>query len=173
MRAITWIKERGAEFAELELGGGELRAVGVAVSGDPVPCRLEYELDCQDGFATRRLSVRAWGAGWGRHLELTRDPRDGWAVDAGSDGDPGVPGAPPAGGDPAEFLMAWVSVPWLAVTPSRQLYTHLRSGPAFEPGLPWPGPLSVIRYESGDFSADVTFDAEGVVVDYPGLGRMA
>ncbi|MGC1288092.1 MAG: putative glycolipid-binding domain-containing protein, partial [Streptosporangiaceae bacterium] len=77
------------------------------------------------------------------------------------------------GGDPAEFLMAWVSVPWLAVTPSRQLYTHLRSGPAFEPGLPWPGPLSVIRYESGDFSADVTFDAEGVVVDYPGLGRMA
>ena len=65
MRAITWIKERGAEFAELELGGGELRAVGVAVSGDPVPYRLEYELDCQDGFATRRLSVRAWGAGWG------------------------------------------------------------------------------------------------------------
>jgi hypothetical protein len=206
VRAITWIKERGAEFAELELGGGELRAVGVAVSGAPVPYRLEYELDCRDGFVTRRLSVRAWGAGWGRHLELTRDPRDGWAIDAGSDGDPGVPGAPPPGGDPSafadaldcdlgecpvtntmpvlrrgllggsdpvEFLMAWVSVPWLAVTRSRQLYTHLRSGPAFEPGLPWPGPLSVIRYESGSFSADVTFDAEGVVVDYPGLGRMA
>jgi hypothetical protein len=105
VRAITWIKERGAEFAELELGLGELRAAGVAVSGDPVPYRLEYELDCQDGFATRRLSVRAWGAGWGRHLELTRDPRDGWAVDAGSDGDPGVPGAPPAGGDPAALPM--------------------------------------------------------------------
>ena len=62
---------------------------------------------------------------------------------------------------------------FLTVAPGRQRYTHLRSGPAFEPGLPWPGPLSVIRYESGDFSADVTFDAEGVVVDYPGLGRMA
>jgi hypothetical protein len=36
-----------------------------------------------------------------------------------------------------------------------------------------PGPLSLIRYESGSFSADVTFDAAGVVVDYPGLGRMA
>jgi len=206
VRAITWVKERGAEFAELELGGGELRAAGVAVSGDPVPYRLEYELDCRDGFVTRRLSVRAWGAGWGRHLELTQDPASGWAIDAGSDGDPGVPGAPPAGGDssalaealdcdlgecpvtntmpvlrrgllrgggPAEFLMAFVRVPWLAVAPALQRYAHLRSGPAFEPGLPWPGPLSVIRYESGDFSADVTFDAEGVVVDYPGLGRMA
>jgi uncharacterized protein len=206
MRGITWVKERGAEFAEIELGGGQLRAAGVAVSGDPVPYRMEYELDCGEGLVTRRLSVRAWGAGWGRHLELTRDLEGGWAIDAGSDGDPGVPGAPPPGGDPSafgaaldcdlgecpltntmpvlrrgllgggepvEFLMAWVSVPWLAVTPSRQRYTPLRHGPAFEPGLPWPGPLSVIRYESGTFSSDVVFDAEGVVVDYPGLGRMA
>jgi hypothetical protein len=77
MRAITWVKARGAEFAELELGGGELRAVGVAVSGDPLPYRVEYELDCGDGLVTRRLSVRAWGAGWGRHLELTRAPGGG------------------------------------------------------------------------------------------------
>jgi uncharacterized protein len=205
MRAITWVKARGAEFAEIELGGGELRAAGVAVSGDPVPYRLEYELACGDGLLTRRLSVRAWGAGWGRRLELTRDPQEGWAVEAGSDGDPGLPGPQPGGdpsgfaaaldcdlgecpvtntmpvlrqgllggGEPAEFLMAWVSVPWLAVTPSRQRYTHVRSGLQYEPGLPWPGPLSVIRYESGSFSADVTFDADGLVVDYPGLGRMA
>ena len=206
MRAITWVKERGAEFAEIELGGGQLRAAGVAVSGDPIPYRLEYELDCGASLVTRRLSVRAWGAGWGRHLELTRDEEGGWAVDAGADGDPGLRGSPAPGGDPSafgaaldcdlgecpvtntmpvlrhgllggrepvDFLMAWVSVPWLAVTPSRQRYTPLRHGPQFEPGLPWPGPLSVIRYESGSFSADVTFDAEGVVVDYPGLGRMA
>jgi hypothetical protein len=32
---------------------------------------------------------------------------------------------------------------------------------------------ATIRYESGDFAADVTFDAEGLVVDYPGLGRRA
>jgi uncharacterized protein len=205
MRAITWVKARGAEFAEIELGGGELHAAGVAVSGDPVPYRLEYELSCGDGLVTRRLSVRAWGAGWGRRLELTRDRREGWAVEAGSDGDPGLPGPQPGGdpsgfaaaldcdlgecpvtntmpvlrrgllggGEPAEFLMAWVSVPWLAVTPSRQRYTHVRSGLPYEPGLPWPGPLSVIRYESGSFSADITFDAGGLVVDYPGLGRMA
>jgi uncharacterized protein len=198
MRAITWIKQRGAEFAEIGLDGG-LRAVGVAVSGDPLPYRLEYELDCGDDLVTRRLSVRSWGAGWGRHLELSRDPEAGWSVEAGSDGAPGLPGGPAPGGDPSlldaaldcdlgecpatntmpvlrrgllagggplDFVMAWVSVPWLAVTPSPQRYTRLRRDPAG-------GPVSVIRFESGDFRADVTFDAQGVVLDYPGLGRLA
>jgi len=36
MRAITWVKERGAEFAEVSLGGASLRAAGVAVSADPL-----------------------------------------------------------------------------------------------------------------------------------------
>jgi uncharacterized protein len=214
MRAITWIKERGAEFAEVDLSGAGLRATGLAVSGDPVPYRLEYELDCGGDFVTRRLSVRAWGAGWGRHLELTRDPRAGWSAEAGSDGEaellglPGVPGPPPPGGDlsdlaaaldcdlglspltntmpvlrhglldgggPVEFVMAWVSVPWLAVTPSVQTYTHLRRGTAVELGLDAAaeGPLSLIRFQAGDFSEDIAFDAEGLVVDYPDIGRLA
>lgn len=209
MRAFTWVKERGAEFAEVELAAG-LRAVGVAVSGDPVPYRLEYELDCGADLITRRLSVRTWGAGWGRHLELTRDPGAGWSVDAGSDGHAGLPGLPPPGGDPATFaaaldcdlgespltntmpvlrhsllgggeavelVMAWVSVPWLAVIPSRQLYRHLRRDAAREPGLApdaaVPGPVSMIRFQSGDFQADISFDAEGLVIDYPGIGRLA
>ena len=212
MRAITWVKERGAEFAEIDLAGARLRATGVAVSADPIPYRLEYELDCGDDFITRRLSVRAWGAGWGRHLELTRDPATGWSAEAGSDGEaelpgwPGVPGLPPPGGDPesfaaaldcdlglspltntmpvlrhgllsgggpVDFLMAWVSVPWLAVSPSRQRYTHLRSGAADAGPGPAAGPVSMIRFASGDFSADVAFDAQGQVVDYPGIGRLA
>jgi hypothetical protein len=89
MRAITWIKERGAEFAEIDLTGAGLRAV----------------------------------------------------------------------------------------TPSRQLYTYLRHGTADELGLaPADGAdrsISVIRYQSGDFSADVAFDAQGLVVNYPGIGRLA
>jgi hypothetical protein len=214
MRAITWVKEQGAEFAEIDLGDTWLRATGVAVGGDPVPYRLEYELDCGADLITRRLSARAWGAGWGRHLELTRDPVTGWSADGGADGGaellglPGGPGQPPPGGDPesfaaaldcdlglspltntmpvlrhgllgrggpVEFLMAWVSVPWLAVTPSRQRYTFLRRGTADELGLPPEagGPVSLIRFESGDFSADVAFDAQGMVVDYPGIGRLA
>src|SRR5262249_55442016 len=74
MRAITWIKERGAEFAEVSLGGSYLRAAGVAVGAEPLPYRLDYELDCEEGFVTRRLLVRARGAGWGPRPLLSRPP---------------------------------------------------------------------------------------------------
>jgi uncharacterized protein len=59
--------------------------------------------------------------------------------------------------------MAWVSVPDLAVQAAAQSYTFVRR----EAGL------SVIRYESGTFAADVVFDADGFVVDYPGIVRRA
>jgi len=202
MRAITWIKDRGAEFAVVDVsatadvGGGLLCATGVAVGADPLPYRLDYELDCGDRFITQWLSVRAQGAGWQRNLELSRDPDGGWTVEASADGKPGL-ALPPPGGDPASFrealdcdlalspltntmpvlrhglltgggqvdyLMAWVSVPDLAVRSSAQSYSFMRREAAG---------LSVIRFESGTFTGDVVFDTDGIVVDYPGIGRRA
>ena len=64
--------------------------------------------------------------------------------------------------EPVDFVMAWVSVPDLAVHRSDQRYTHVD---ATDDGG------AVIRYESGRFRADVVFDADGLVIDYPGLGR--
>jgi uncharacterized protein len=63
-----------------------------------------------------------------------------------------------------EFLMAWVSVPDLGVHPSRQRYTALRS---------LAGGDRLIRFASLDstFTADLTFDRDGLVTDYPGIGR--
>ncbi len=202
MRAITWLKDQGAEFAVADVGaaadvsGGLLCATGVALGADPLPYRLDYELDCGDGYVTRWLSVRAHGAGWQRKLELSRDPDGGWTVEASAEGDPGLPLPPPggdpasfraaldcdlglspltntmpvlrhgllAGGDPVDCLMAWVSVPDLAVLPSAQSYAFVRREAAG---------LSVIRFESGAFAADVVFDDEGLVVDYPGIGKRA
>lgn len=199
MRAITWIKERGAEFAEVGLDGTSLWAAGVAVSGDPLPYHMDYELECADGFITRTLTVRTRGAGWSRRLVLSRDLRGGWAVDATADGNVDLPppGGDPAafaaaldcdlgecpvtntmpvlrhgllhGGAPRDFLMAWVSVPDLAVRPSAQRYTFV--GPAS--GADRPAGSATIRYESESFRADVLFDSDGLVVDYPGLGRRA
>jgi uncharacterized protein len=64
----------------------------------------------------------------------------------------------------AELLMAWVSVPDLGVHASRQRYTALGH-------LPDGGRL--IRFESLDssFTAELAYDADGLVVDYPGIGR--
>lgn len=64
-------------------------------------------------------------------------------------------------GQREEFRMAWISVPEMTVTPNRQIYTCLEkdaNGAKF-------------RFESPDidFEAVITVDADGLVVDYPGL----
>jgi uncharacterized protein len=63
-----------------------------------------------------------------------------------------------------DFLMAWVSVPDLGIHPSPQRYTALRS---------LAGGDRLIRFASLDstFTADLTFDRDGLVTDYPGIGR--
>jgi uncharacterized protein len=195
MRAITWVKARGAEFAEVDLSGGRLRAAGTAVGAEPLPYRLDYELDCAERYITRRLSVRAAGAGWRRHLELSRGSDGDWTARTGTDGEPHPGGLPAPGGDTAalrtaldcdlglspltntmpvlreglltggeaEFLMAWISVPALQIEANQQRYTFVRRA----------GGGAVVRYQSGTFAADVTFDADGIVADYPGIGRLA
>jgi hypothetical protein len=62
--------------------------------------------------------------------------------------------------------MLWISVPDLSVHGSAQRYTHLETR----------GPDSrLVRFEAvgeGEtFAADVTFDRDGLVVDYPGIAR--
>jgi hypothetical protein len=62
-----------------------------------------------------------------------------------------------------DFLMAWVSLPDLRFHPSRQRYVSLADV----------ANTRTVRYESldGDFTADLTFDSDGLVIDYPQLGR--
>ncbi|MFD9931877.1 putative glycolipid-binding domain-containing protein [Streptomyces massasporeus] len=175
MRAITWevFASRGFETAWVQLGEGVLRARGRAVGIDPEPYWISYELETAEGFVTRRLTVTAEAEAGTRTLDLLHDGHGRWTAngeplpDVGGalDCDLGLcpltntmpvlrhrlhrePGA-------REFLMAWVSVPDLAVRPSRQTYTHLRPGR--------------VRFSSGDFRSDLEFDEEGCVVDYPQL----
>jgi uncharacterized protein len=71
------------------------------------------------------------------------------------------------GGAPVSFVMAWVSVPDLAVLVSHQRYTPLEAGAPPDR----PRARRVIRYESGTYHSDLTFDEDGLVIDYPGLAR--
>jgi hypothetical protein len=59
--------------------------------------------------------------------------------------------------NPHTYVMCWVDVPSLEVQRSEQRYEHLGRG--------------VIRYRSGSFTADICFDPDGFVVNYPGLAR--
>jgi hypothetical protein len=63
-----------------------------------------------------------------------------------------------------DFVMAWVQVPELIVRRSAQRYVPL--------GMDDRG-LRRIRFVSldSDFESELTFDSDGLVVDYPGLAR--
>ncbi|MFJ4282648.1 putative glycolipid-binding domain-containing protein [Streptomyces massasporeus] len=175
MCAITWevFASRGFETAWPELGEAVLRARGRAVGTDPEPYWVTYELDTADRFVTRRLRVTVESADGSRTLDLLHDGGGAWTangaplpdLDGALDCDLGL--CPLTNTMPVlrhglhrepgerEFLMAWVSVPDLAVRPSRQTYTHLRPGH--------------VRFSSGDFTSELEFDEEGFVVDYPQL----
>lgn len=189
-RSLVWLKDAGAELVDVELVEGRLTAVGTAIGADPVPYRLSYSLITGENFVTRSLRVRATGAGWRRSLELRREPDASWRADTETEGELH---APPPGGELAAFQGAldcdlglspitntmpvlrhgllgggelelappWISVPDLSIQPLPQRYTHIQRDLG----------VSVVRFESEGFSADIVFDSDGLVIDYPGIAR--
>jgi hypothetical protein len=184
-RSIVWTKSdpAGAEFASVSISREGLSASGTAIGSSPSGYRLDYRLDTGPEFVTKRLTVAARGDGWRRRLDLTRLRSGRWlsagvvsemsAVRGAFDCDlafspltntmPVLRHGLLEGGGPYEFLMAWVSVPDLRVIRSVQRYRFLRKSAKF----------SIVRYESSsrNFIADLTFDQDGLCVDYPGIGR--
>lgn len=190
-RAAVWSKGEwaGCEFAEIALDRDRLTARGVAIGSSPFPYRLDYVLETGAGFVTTLLDVSSQGAEWRRRLALRGNGAGAWTIDADAEGTADLP-AP--GGDPAalagaldcdlglspvtnlmpilrhglllgvgraELTAAWVSVPDLRVQPDGQRYTSAGA--------------NLIRYDAldGSFSATITVDDDGLVVDYPGIAR--
>jgi hypothetical protein len=149
-----------------------------------------------EGFVTRSLRVEASGVGWERRLRLERDESGEWAVEVGGEGEVDLPApggdaealagaldcdlgfSPLTNAMPVrrhalherpgevDFLMAWVSVPDLAVEPLAQRYTHLSRE----------ADGAVVRYESVEdgrvvFRQDLQLDADALVRVYPQLAR--
>jgi uncharacterized protein len=193
-RSVAWSKpgNLGAEFALVDLDADRLSADGFAIGFEPEPYRLEYKLQTTSGFVTSSVVVTTRGDGWTRQLDLTRTTEGRWIAAAEQRGTTDLP---PAGGDTlvlagapdvdlglspltnampvlrhrlhdadgsVDFLMAWISVPDLSVHPSPQRYRYLGTRSADE---------RLVRFEAtgegDDFVADVVFDADGLVVDYP------
>jgi hypothetical protein len=197
-RSIGWSKPEpaGAEFVEVEIESDLLTARGVAVGSAPALCRLDYELATSPGFITTRLAVTARGDGWMRGLDLRRTPSGVWeetwtetgvcqafgprpptdlaGLVGALDVDLGLSpllNTPPVlrhgllrGEGSVDLVMAWVSVPDLTVHRSPQRYSFVRT---------LDDRRSIVRFESladDGFTADITYDAVGFVLDYPGIG---
>jgi hypothetical protein len=197
-RCVGWskVEPSGIEFAEVQIEGDRLAARGVAIGSAPALYRLDYELETAPGFVTVRLVVTARGDGWMRSLDLRRASSGTWEETWTEDGACPILGSrratnvdglvrardvdlglspllntPPVlrhgllrGGGSVDFVMAWVSVPDLAVYRSPQRYSFVRA---------IDGERSVVRFESladDGSKADLTYDAEGFVLEYPGIG---
>jgi hypothetical protein len=189
----TGTDEWRAEAAHVQQGEGRFRATGTQLGISPVPYRVDYVLETDQAWVTRTLEVTADGDGWRRSLLLTREPHGRWTAQADADGavDLPVPGGDTAGLDDAvdcdlglsplsnsmpilrhglhhrsgavECTMAWVSVPDLSLHRSLQRYEQVRTTSTG----------AVVRFSSGDFTADLLVDTAGFVVDYPELARLA
>jgi hypothetical protein len=194
-RSIAWVKDAGMglEFADVDIEPHRLTAVGIAVGTTPVAYRMDYKLETLGEFVTSGLLVTTRGDGWSRKLDLRRTKAGRWSIRTSASGsiDLPAPGGDVAdfaesldcdlalspltntmpvlrhgllgGGGPLDFVMAWVSVPDLGVHRSGQRYTYVRRE----------GANSIVRYESSsrDFVAELTFDSDGFVIAYPGIGH--
>lgn len=193
-RLLSWTgldDSARVDHASVELGDDWMRAIGTARSQEFTTC---WELDVGKGWQTRALHVTARGFGWSRTLDLTRSATDEWSAVADHHGtvdlpDPGL--SDPGGLDGAidcdlglcpvtntmpirrlglldrdvdetHLVMAWVEVPSLRVLRSEQIYASAPDGD--DDG-------GRVRYttSSRDFSALLSVDSDGLVIDYPGL----
>jgi len=195
-RFVIWRGEdpERADTASVALAGDSLRATGGSTTG---AYTLGYVLTTGPGWVTERMRVHAAGAGWWRALDLSARAGE-WAAAVTGEGDAHLG---PAGiADPAalsgaldcdlglcpltntmpvlrhdlvaaarrgdevtvDFRMAWISVPDLAVHLSEQSYTSRGSAP--DGG-------ALVDFVSGDFTATLHVDADGLIVDYPALGH--
>lgn len=175
----------------------ELAAAGTSVT--PV-YTASWTLSTTPGWVTSRLSVSVSGAGWTRTLQLERSTEGLWTAETTQTGSPDLPppgipdprlldeaqdcdlglcpltntmpilrldllngAAPP---DESPLTMAWVDMPSLQVLPSRQVYSQVR-GYSPETGH------AVVLYSSASrgFTSELTVDADGTVIEYPGLAR--
>jgi uncharacterized protein len=171
-RLLVWrgLDEWRAESTHVRIEGDRLTAQGTQLGSEPY--RLDYRLRTGGEFVTERLELSLLHGGGLHRLLLVRDPDGSWRaddrplpeLDGALDCDllaspifnsmPVLRHAMGRGGEPRDLVMAFVTVPDLAVTRSEQRYTPLGDGR--------------VNYASGDFSADIHFDEDGLVRLYEG-----
>ncbi len=181
--APTWNPAaQGAGLEHLLLSPGSADGVVLAVDEMQGPFRLAYRLRWDPASWHLRgaeLSVRVGQGVQGRSLALQTDGRGHWRDGRGrtldeldgcldidiwptpfTNGFP-IRRQPLRLGERREFLVAWVDgVDLGAVKPQRQAYTRLAERRYLFESL-----------DGSGFSAELPVDADGLVLDYPGLFR--
>ncbi|PZS04041.1 MAG: hypothetical protein DLM69_02255, partial [Candidatus Chloroheliales bacterium] len=152
----------------------------IAMDGQ-TPIRVRYQLNCDAGWRVRTLALAKMGEA-GRQIELHADGAGHWtdaahrpipALDGCLDVDISVTpftntlpirrlGLKP--GEATEIAAVYIAAEEMQVRMMRQRYTCLEVGPDF----------ARYRYENvaSDFTAELTVNIEGLVIEYPQLWSM-
>jgi len=129
-RMVWWtgLDQWRAEVSEIDLGSDRLSASGVQIGVDPLPYRLDYSVVTGSGFVTERIDVVVKGAGWGRRLDLRRDPSGQWSCDVDT---PGRRTCPPPVATCRQSLGLWIAISAARYPPTRCPYaaTTCTAGP--------------------------------------------
>jgi hypothetical protein len=183
---FTWQGDHGRalETARVLLGKTGLRALGRSVRApvDEPAFSASYRLVVDEEGALSRLSITSAAEDRERNLTLNRTEDGYWLLDTGT------------GGSRAEFDGA-VDVdlqysPLFNALPTRRLGLHRERGEAEIPTVFVALPSleveltkqhyvtrstldddgrAVVAFSAGAFAADLVFDADGLVIDYPKL----
>jgi hypothetical protein len=172
-REVVWRRVRGIGIEHCRVEGHV--ADGLVVGVSERPFRARYRVEWDERWRTRSLRVDL--ADGDRSVALLSDGEGRWRTADGKaiaplDGclDVDVSVTPftntlpvrrlaLAPFDSVELTVAYVDVPQLRVGVSRQRYTCLVRR---DDG-------TMHRFESGKFAADIVFDRDGLVVEYPRL----
>lgn len=172
----------GLEHLSLATEGASVVADGVVIGADSSELfRVRYRVHCDAQWRVRELDARSL-LNDGDIIRLLADGKGSWTTPEGEtitalDGcvDVDISVTPFTNTLPIrrlalkpgafeEIQVAYINVPEMTVEPARQRYTYLERG--FDGAL--------YRYESLDghfvsFTAELPVDADGLVLDYPGL----
>jgi hypothetical protein len=165
----------------LTTAGDQILADGIILKvGKDRPLRLQYKINCDGNWRVRDVTINVLDRG-AQNIKLSTDGNGHWSDDSGDrisalNGCFGLDiSATPftntlairqldlKPGESADLVVAFISVPEMAVEPSRQRYTCLELN--HDGGL--------YRYEDEGlfkgFTVDLRVDEAGLVLDYPKL----
>lgn len=182
-RNVMWApwSEQGLEHLHLLWNDDRMTADSIIIGFvDRTPFRLWYEMVCDANWQVKELGL-IFLSSKGKSIKIRTDGEGRWSTSAGEplsslDGciDVDISVTPftntlpirrlgLSAGQSAELLVAYVAVPELELKPMRQRYTCIELN----------AQAGLYRYESlaSGFSAELPIDADGLVLDYPGIWR--
>ena len=171
MPSILWnrLDRAGHEFCSLD--GFRLRGVAL-IEHEDAPCRLDYEVECDETWRTRWTRARGSVGDRRENVAITVDGEGVWrlegaeveavaqCIDVDLNFSPSTNTLPIRRlqleiGEEAEVRAAWLRFPSFELEPLVQRYRRIDE--------------HTYQYDSGTFSADVVVNDAGLVTSYEGF----